>query len=415
MDRFEQLFVTCMSTPLSTGAQAPHKSDCLMGINLNVIGGSGVGKSKRLYNLGNLMGVPVFPIFTSTKTPEHIGGFPVMTPHGFTLECALPQVRAAIDAGRAIIFLDEIGSAPRAVQAALLSFVNERTIGEYMLPRGVRIVLAMNPADVSANGRDLEIPMANRVLHFQYQPPSLSQWFDFMEDSYDPGVPNLIDSEDIVKREWRNHFSTTLGATRDFLEASGGTIKEKDEDGELVSRSKFYDQPSSDSDRASGPWPSHRTWHAAVNGVVTARCLDMPMSVQTDIIEGLIGKGIAAEWTAYMKKMNLPKPKDVLTAELTQHQWPIPKQLDIVRLVLMSATSYAAQETDLHAKTVFGLAALMLLERGGTAGYWDLCVRPFGTLLRAGFDLTHPDLRIQQAAEQIATPLTAKGFLKYIR
>lgn len=409
MDRFERLVTVCMSTPLSVGPNAPYEKGCLWGINLNAIGGSGVGKSKRIRDIGKMLGLPVYSIFSATKTPEHIGGFPVMAPMGFTLECALPQVRAAIDAEHAIIFLDEISSAPPAVQAALLSFVNERTIGEYTLPPGVRIILAMNPADIAANGRDLEVPMANRVLHFNYEPPSLNQWYEFMSGMYDPGVPSAAHSDDKVRSNWSAHFGAVLEVTKMFLESSGGTYKEKDEDGKEVSRSKFYDQPDAEDPRASKAWPSHRTWHMVVNGVVTARALDMDITVQTDIVEGLVGKGIAAEWTAYVKKANLPHPYEVLTKG-----WAIPKQLDVVRIVLMSCATYAAQEQDPRSKVELGISCMHLLYRAGEAGYWDLVTRPYKTLLHAGFDLFHPDVRVQEATQKVAEPLTEKGHVKYV-
>jgi len=410
MDRFESLLVASMSTPLAKGPMAPFQEGN-WGINLCSIGGSGVGKSERIYAIGKMLGLHVYPIFASTKIPEHIGGYPVMTPVGFSLECALPQIRAAINDERAILFLDEISSAPRAVQAALLSLMNERTIGEYKLPPGVRIVLAMNPPDIAANGRELEIPFANRVLHYAYTNPTLKQWDEYMNDEYEPDIPNLTNSEARVRANWGLHFGAVLRVTHDFLASSGGTYKLKKGEGEDDGKEHYrlYDQPEADDPRAAGPWPSHRTWSWAVNGVTTARCLGLGERTQLDVVAGLVGAGLAADWSVFMKKLNLPNPEDVLLKG-----WQIPKQLDVVRTVLSSCAIYVANEADPVRGAQLATSCWLLLFNAASFGYADVCTRPAKTLLRAHYDGNHPDPHLQEAVAQTTGLLYDKGHLKYI-
>ena len=413
MDRFESLLVACMSTPLAVGPAAPYHPTDPWGINLNASGGSGIGKTGRIKALGQFLGLPVFPIFVATKAPEHIGGFPVMTPSGFTLECALPQVRAAIAARRAILHLSEITSATPATQAALLSFVNERTLGEYTLPPGVRIVLDMNPAEIAANGRDLEIPLANRVCHFDYECPSLAQWREYMAGRYNPGVPDAIQSDTVVALNWRTHFDTVLETTGDYLAANGGKIKEKVEGSkEEIVRMKYLDQPSSDDPRASGAWPSPRTWHMAVNGVTAARCLGLGVTTQVDIVAGCVGAGIASEWAAYVKKANLPQPIEVL---MWKGGWPIPKALDIVRIVLLACATYVLMEPDRDAQVDLAIRCLDLLLRATQAGYGDLVAwPPYKQLIEAGFSLKHKDARIVSGVEDIGVLLADQKLTKQL-
>lgn len=314
-----------------------------------------------------------------------------------------------MDDGNAIIFIDEISSAPPAVQAALLSFVNERTIGEYVLPAGVRIMLAMNPADIAANGRDLEVPMANRVLHFNYVPPPMKQWMAVMRGEYSPETGTVMDNDALVRKHWQEHFLPVAELVDVFLESSGGTIKEKDDDGKEVSRSKFYDQPDADDPRAAKAWPSHRTWHWALNAIVTARCLGMDLGVQQAMVEGLIGTGIATEWAAFVKKANLPHPLEVLTKG-----WNIPKQLDIVRIVSQSCASYAVQAEDPSQKAQLAVQCLKLLLSMCDAQYKDITVRPFKTLLHGGIDLFHEDKTVQENVEQVASILNISGHVRYM-
>ena len=73
-----------------------------------------------------------------------------------------------VRAGRGLLFLDELSTAPPAVQAALLRLVLERRVGALQLPPGVRIVAAANPRSSAADGWELSPPLANRFVHLQW-------------------------------------------------------------------------------------------------------------------------------------------------------------------------------------------------------------------------------------------------------
>ena len=74
-----------------------------------------------------------------------------------------------VRAGRGLLFLDELSTAPPAVQAALLRVVLERRVGALQLPAGaVRIVAAANPRVGAADGWELSPPLANRFVHLYW-------------------------------------------------------------------------------------------------------------------------------------------------------------------------------------------------------------------------------------------------------
>jgi len=73
-----------------------------------------------------------------------------------------------VQAGKGLLFLDELSTAPPAVQAALLRLVLERRVGALHLPPGVRIVAAANPRSSAADGWELSAPLANRFVHLQW-------------------------------------------------------------------------------------------------------------------------------------------------------------------------------------------------------------------------------------------------------
>lgn len=403
MDRFEKQVLTCLLTPLGD----PRKSTVDWGIAGNWIGGSGVGKSARLRQLVRATGMNCHALFAATKTPEHIGGFPAYTPEGgFSLKCALPQVLDAMDEQRAVIFLDEISTAPPAVQAALLSFVNERTVGEYALPPGVRIVMAMNPADMAANGHDLEAPMANRIAHFQYNPPTVDQWVDHLLGRSETEMPDLSSAEETVRQRWTTEFAQVASLVGGFMRANNSSYETTDEAGNKVTRSKLYDQPAPGDPRASGPWPSMRTWEWAVYGMTTARCLDLP-EITTDIAGGLVGEGLAVEYTAYSRKVDLPPPDEVLRSG------KVPRRIDAARVVLNSASNWVVNIDDKKERAEMAVRCWKLLGSAIEQGYADIAKMPAVALINGKLDLGHPDSRVQDAAEEVLSALQDSGIMKY--
>jgi len=407
MDRFEQTLIVCLLTPLGD----PNGEMCQWGIVPNYTGGSGVGKSSRINVVTRAMGLPCYPIFAASKTPEHIGGFPANTPEGFMLRCALPQVLNAMDDQRAVIFLDEISTAPPAVQAALLSFVNERTVGEYTLPLGVRIVMAMNPADMAANGHDLEVPMANRVAHFAYTPPPAEQWGEHVQGRYRVTVPPLLNGEAIIRKNWNEHFPVIAALAADFMLANNGQYNVKDSEGNVQQRSKLYDQPDSTDPRASGPWPSHRTWTWAVHGVAAARCLGFDTGIETDIVAALVGEGLAVEWATYARKLDLPQPKDVLERGLK-----VPRRIDMARIILNSCSSWVVSIPDPEYRVQMATACWQLLDSAVTeAGYSDIAIKPMAALVHQGLDTTHENDALVDACESVCAKLAQTGHLKYLK
>ena len=70
--------------------------------------------------------------------------------------------------GKGIIFFDELPSAPPLTQNALLQLFLDRKIGEYTLPPGWWIVAAGNREIDRAFTHRMSTPMANRLIHINY-------------------------------------------------------------------------------------------------------------------------------------------------------------------------------------------------------------------------------------------------------
>lgn len=134
-------------------------------------GEPGIGKTAALTQLAAALDLPLTTVIASVHEPSDFSGLPIIgdDPAEQGVPMAPPDwaVRL-VRAGRGLLFLDELSTAPPAVQAALLRLVLERRIGSLQLPPGVRIVAAANPRSSAADGWELSPPLANRFVHLQW-------------------------------------------------------------------------------------------------------------------------------------------------------------------------------------------------------------------------------------------------------
>ncbi len=134
-------------------------------------GEPGIGKTAALTQLAESLDLPLTTVIASVHEPSDFSGLPVVgddpAAHGVPLAPPGWAVRL-VRAGRGLLFLDELSTAPLAVQAALLRLVLERRIGALQLPAGVRLVAAANPRCSAADGWELSPPLANRFVHLMW-------------------------------------------------------------------------------------------------------------------------------------------------------------------------------------------------------------------------------------------------------
>ena len=141
-----------------------------VGANLPVLlwGAPGTGKTSAVLALAARLGLPVEVVIGSIREPSDFSGLPVIRDE--ETRFAPPQwARRLAAAGSGLLFLDELTTAPPAVQAAMLRVVLERAVGDLALPREVRIVAAANPPGIAADGWELSAPLANRLVHLDWR------------------------------------------------------------------------------------------------------------------------------------------------------------------------------------------------------------------------------------------------------
>src|SRR5581483_4951918 len=165
-------------------------------------GAPGTGKTSAIRAMAEVMGLPCEPVIASIRAPSDFAGLPIVV--GGEVRFAPPAwARRLAEAGRGLLFLDELSTAPPAVQAALLRVVLERVVGDLELPAEVAVVAAANPPEQAADGWDLSAPLANRLCHLSWDVDPRAVADGLAGGWMPPRVPELAgdwDAEEILAR-----------------------------------------------------------------------------------------------------------------------------------------------------------------------------------------------------------------------
>jgi MoxR-like ATPase len=115
-------------------------------------GPPGIGKSEVVSEITNELGGLMIDLRMAQMEPTDLRGIPYYNKDNGRMDWAppvdLPDAELASKYPVIVLFLDEMNSAPPAVQAAGYQLVLNRRVGKYVLPDNVVIVAAGN-RDVS--------------------------------------------------------------------------------------------------------------------------------------------------------------------------------------------------------------------------------------------------------------------------
>ena len=130
-------------------------------------GPPGIGKSDIVKQIGDTMGREVIDVRLALWEPTDIKGIPYYNADEKQMVWAPPAELPTDADSTAIIFLDELNSAPPAVQAAAYQLILNRRVGTYELPKGVDVVAAGNREGDRGVTYRMPAPLANRFVHLE--------------------------------------------------------------------------------------------------------------------------------------------------------------------------------------------------------------------------------------------------------
>ena len=251
-------------------------------------GAPGTGKSTVVQELAAALGWPCEAVIASIREPSDFAGLPIVVDGA--VQFAPPRWATALaDAGHGLLFLDEISTAPPAVQAALLRVVLERTVGDLTLPADVVVVAAANPPDQSADGWDLSAPLANRFCHIDWSVDAATVAEGFISGFTAPSAQPLP------------------------ADRSGRTVRARaDVAAFLLIRPGLVSRPPTDRSAAGRAWPSPRSWEMAADLLAATRSRSVDDDVRARLIAGCVGDGAGIEFLSWLTELDLPDPEAVL-------------------------------------------------------------------------------------------------------
>jgi len=132
-----------------------------------VWGPPGIGKSSIVKQVAEAEGYAFIDLRLALMDPTDLKGIPFYDKEQHQALWAPPSFLPKEGSG--ILFLDELNSAPPAVQASAYQLILDRKVGEYTLPDGWAIVAAGNREGDRGVVYRMPSPLANRFVHLDME------------------------------------------------------------------------------------------------------------------------------------------------------------------------------------------------------------------------------------------------------
>jgi hypothetical protein len=239
-------------------------------------GPPGIGKSDVVSEITEELGGLMIDLRMAQMEPTDIRGIPFFNRENGKMDWAppvdLPDQELASKYPVVVLFLDEMNSAPPAVQAAGYQLVLNRRVGKYYLPDNVVIVAAGNRDSDKGVTYRMPMPLANRFIHLEMR-ADFSSWQTW-------AVKNNI-HKDVV-----------------------GYLS--------FAKQDMYDFDSKSSSRA---FATPRSW-CFVSDLLNDEA-NMDTDTQFNLIAGAVGEGLAVKFSAHRKiSGRMPEPEDILSGKV---------------------------------------------------------------------------------------------------
>jgi hypothetical protein len=239
-------------------------------------GPPGIGKSEVVADITEEMGGLMIDLRMAQMEPTDIRGIPFFNKDLNKMDWAepidLPDAELASQYPIIVLFLDEMNSAPPAVQAAGYQLILNRRVGKYRLPDNVVIVAAGNRDSDKGVTYRMPMPLANRFIHLEMRA-------DF--------------------NAWQN-WAVNKGIHKDVV----GYLS--------FAKNDMYDFNAKSSSRA---FATPRSW------VFVSQLLDdndTDTNTLENLVAGSVGEGLAVKFMAHRKVAGrMPNPTDILDGKVT--------------------------------------------------------------------------------------------------
>ena len=281
------------TTQANSTTTMPHMRAIAAGVRANVPtlvwGDPGVAKTASLTAFGRASGYHVETVVGSVRESTDFMGLPYEN-DGVVAYTTLSWAQRCAQADKALLFFDELTTAPPSVQRAMLRILQERVVGEFQLPDSVAIVAAANPASVAVDGWDLPAPIANRLMHVDWRLDT-DGWLAGVMTGFTTApetIETILGRGDVSYRIKVKSQVTTFLRTRPDL---------------------LHKMPT-DPVTAGKGWPSPRSWTNAMTVLGELNPADEDAALI--VLTGCVGDGAAGEYLAWLDAADLYDPDQVM-------------------------------------------------------------------------------------------------------
>ena len=242
-------------------------------------GPPGIGKSEVVAEVAEELGGHMIDLRMAQMEPTDIRGIPYFNKENGKMDWAppvdLPDEELASQYPIVVLFLDEMNSAPPAVQAAGYQLILNRRVGKYKLPDNVVIVAAGNRDSDKGVTYRMPMPLANRFVHIEMR-ADFNSWQLWAVDKK-------------IHKDVVGYLS--------------------------FAKQDLYDFDNKSSSRA---FATPRTW-CFVSDLLQDESSDT--DTQFNLISGAIGEGLAVKFAAHRKLAGkMPEPSDILNGKVKDLQ-----------------------------------------------------------------------------------------------
>jgi len=242
-------------------------------------GPPGIGKSEVVASIAEELGGLMIDLRMAQMEPTDIRGIPYFNKELNKMDWAppvdLPDEELASKYPLIVLFLDEMNSAPPAVQAAGYQLVLNRQVGKYKLPDNVVIVAAGNRDSDKGVTYRMPMPLANRFIHLEMK-ADFASWQGWAVDKK-------------IHKDVVGYLS--------------------------FAKQDLYDFDNKSSSRA---FATPRSW-VFVSDLLEDETMDT--DTQFNLISGAIGEGLAVKFAAHRKLAGkMPEPLDILQGRVKDLQ-----------------------------------------------------------------------------------------------
>jgi hypothetical protein len=242
-------------------------------------GPPGIGKSEVVAEVTAELGGFMIDLRMAQMEPTDIRGIPFFNRDLNKMDWAppidLPDEELASQYPLIVLFLDEMNSAPPAVQAAGYQLVLNRRVGKYVLPDNVAIVAAGNRDSDKGVTYRMPMPLANRFIHLEMR-ADFASW-----------------------QAW----AVNKGVHKDVV----GYLS--------FSKQDLYDFDNKSSSRA---FATPRSW-VFVSDLLNDE--DSDPDTLYNLVAGSVGDGLAVKFMAHRKVASrMPQPSEILSGKVKDLQ-----------------------------------------------------------------------------------------------